>query len=72
MMLYAQMREIRRWRDTLVSGRQSHELAALELMDRAATINSFGTRSSTNSLRSTMQTPAADDSENSDDEVINL
>uniref|UniRef100_A0A061R280 non-specific serine/threonine protein kinase n=1 Tax=Tetraselmis sp. GSL018 TaxID=582737 RepID=A0A061R280_9CHLO len=78
-----EMREIRRWRDTLLSGRTSHELAALELKDRAATMSSG--RSSNTSTRRTLETSAADDDEGSghgaegeseedesDEEVINL
>jgi len=68
-----QMREIRRWRDTLVSGRTSHELAALELMDRAATINSSGLKSHNNSVRSISTAGDKEESDDdSDDEVINL
>jgi hypothetical protein len=70
------MKEIRRWRDSLVSGRQSHELAALELMDRAATINSHaGFPSETSSLRSTvsrLNDPAGSSDSDDADEVINL
>jgi len=67
------MREIRRWRDTLVSGRTSHELAALELMDRAATINSSGLKSHNNSVRSISTAGDKEESDDdSDDEVINL